>query len=256
MTKVTTIAGALAAGVLCITSSFAATDGDQAAVLEAVAQLYGVSQDQAIDRLAREAEAMRIEAPLKDFLGEAYAGSWIDNESGQLVVATKDPANAKWIKVAGARPVQVSRSLSDLGHMKRSIISHLDLHPGVSSAIRALSINYQDNAINVYASPEHVNRVRSILRINGWEEGDVRVVEQEAVGELLVSTVRGANAFTNTDENRNCSLGFSLVEGGYTTAGHCGWYSHAVSGFNGTAQGSFVDSTWPPYAGTQQEDFA
>lgn len=72
--------------------------------LKALQQQYGLTEEEAITRLAAQAEATIIHPGFKDFLGEAYAGAWFDNEQLELVVAITDSALGDWVKVAGVSP--------------------------------------------------------------------------------------------------------------------------------------------------------
>lgn len=77
-------------------------------VLDAMRRDLGLSHAQALTRLANEAEAGATAARLRQGLGGAFAGAWVDGaESGTLTVATTRSSDAAAIRATGARARQI-----------------------------------------------------------------------------------------------------------------------------------------------------
>ena len=84
--------GLMLAFSLGVSTGFASgpETGAEAGILQAIQEQFGLSEDEAITRLAQEARANGIHPGLKQFLGNAYAGAWFDSEQLQLFVAITD----------------------------------------------------------------------------------------------------------------------------------------------------------------------
>ena len=227
-------------------------------VVDSVSQLYGTSEDRAIARLANESAAVRIYGPLKNFLGEAYAGAWFDDDSEKLVVAITDAELIPWVRVAGAVPVLAQRSLAELEQLQDSIWSHLSSRPNLADSLRSASVDYRTNTIDIYVTPMVVEQVSDAIFAMGWPSHLVTVLPSEARAMLIHNEVRGGEEFFNPDAARGCTIGFALLDDGYLTSGHCGWDKHSVNGYTGHWQGNFTQSTWPPSQdpSENQEDYA
>ena len=83
-------------------------------MLMAVTDLYGISKDQAIDRLAKETQAAIKLKHIKELNIASYAGSWFDESSLQLKVAISDEVDLVEILNFGLDPILVDHSLADL----------------------------------------------------------------------------------------------------------------------------------------------
>lgn len=84
-------------------------------LLAAMGRDLGLTPTQAEARLAHEAEAGATAARLRDRLGAAFAGAWVDGaDAGTLTVATTRAADTAAIRAAGARAKLVTRTLAAL----------------------------------------------------------------------------------------------------------------------------------------------
>lgn len=83
-------------------------------ILAAVAELHGISEDQAVDRLVKEHAAAIVYKQLKDLSIKSYAGSWFDESSLRLKVAIADPEDVVQLEMLNVDPVSVKYSLTDL----------------------------------------------------------------------------------------------------------------------------------------------
>lgn len=59
-------------------------------ILGAVSELYGISESQAVNRLAQETEAAITFQKIRQLSIDSYAGSWFDASRGKLNVAIAD----------------------------------------------------------------------------------------------------------------------------------------------------------------------
>src|SRR5687767_9193569 len=101
--------GALCASLVAAATVLSATGGataaptaqtalDPATVAESVRYLvdsYGVSEREALRRLALQNDAVRLDEVLRKENAAEYGGMWLDQTSGVLVVAMTKPAAAQ-----------------------------------------------------------------------------------------------------------------------------------------------------------------
>jgi streptogrisin C len=188
-------------------------------------------------RLANEATATATSAELQTSLGPSFGGAWLTGDTGTLTVAITNPAQAAKVRAAGAQPVVVTHSQSELDAV------HAALDTSEASAPASVSGWYVDvttNSVVVETAASGVDAAEQFVASTGLANA-VRV-EVTAEQPQLFYDVRGGDAYF-TSQFR-CSIGFS-VQGGYTTAGHCGRAGERTSGFNRVAQGTFRASAFP-----------
>ncbi|NED05565.1 S1 family peptidase, partial [Streptomyces sp. SID6648] len=63
-----------------------------AGLLDAMQRDFGLTRDQAEDRLAAERDATEVEPVARRAAGAAYGGSWFDADTGRLTVAVTSDA--------------------------------------------------------------------------------------------------------------------------------------------------------------------
>ncbi|MFE2750933.1 S1 family peptidase [Actinosynnema sp. NPDC059335] len=218
-------------------TSPADTESYPAELLQAAQRDLGLTAEQVTARLASDTRAGEVEAAAKAAVGAAYAGSWINQATGKLVVAVADPAKAGAAKAAGADAKYVAFSHRQLTGAK----SALD---GMSApkSITGWRVDDQTNSVVV-----EVNRFQrdaaaeSFLAAAKSVSPAVRVVEVDESPTPLYDT-RGGDAYYIG--SGRCSVGFA-VAGGFVTAGHCGRTGNATTGFNRVSQGTFAGSSFP-----------
>lgn len=224
-------------------------------ILSEVQSLYGITEEQAITRLAAEVEAAELDRLIRQLDITSYAGSWFDHDTRQLDVAISDPADAALIERLGATPVMVARSLDDLRAVRERAEAQLRENSATRDVIRKTYIDYRSNQLVIGTAPGHVTAVESALADHGFSPETVQVIV--TARPLFSAPVRGADAMCNdsftlppfnlpTCHDHPCSVGASIV-GGYVTAGHCALtdnsiYTDPASG-SGQVLGTVADST-------------
>jgi streptogrisin C len=212
---------------------------------DALQRDLGMSLAQARERLAAEESAARLEQTLMAQLGDRYAGSWVDDQDGQLAVAVTDAGSAEQVRKAGARSVLVAHSAASLDVAKQ----HVDTMAGDSapSAVMAWYVDAQINALvlEVDAAASDDRSRRFVHEVQTEAAVPVRVV-QSGGAPTPVYNVVGGDAFYIGDSR--CSIGFSArtASGGkaFVTAGHCTAGGGAVYGANRVRMGSASGSTF------------
>jgi streptogrisin C len=190
-------------------------------------------------RLAAERTAARIAPALRDQLGSAFAGAWMDPSGSRLVVGITDAALADGVRSAGAEPQVVARSLAYLDGVK----TKLDGDASRAGAdIHAWHVDVATNTVVVHAADPDAPATRAFVDGLGVSGGAVRIVPSSERPRPLYD-VRGGDEYI-INGNTLCSVGFS-VNGGFVTAGHCGRAGSPTAGSNWVAQGTFAGSTFP-----------
>ncbi|MFH9395136.1 S1 family peptidase [Streptomyces sp. NPDC017413] len=232
--------GAWAAGPS--SASAAPTDSAEApasaALLTAMQRDFGLTESEAVARLADEKAATALEPKAQRAAGSAFGGSWFDARTGKLVVAVTNAEKAEAVRAAGADARLVEHSAKRLEAAKVRIdalsapsgVSSWHVDPATSSVV-----------VNVVASERRDNDVRSFVA-KARAAGPVTVATTaEAPRTFAAGTVGGDPYYTG---NVRCSIGFS-VHGGFVTAGHCGGAGQSVRGWDGSAIGNFQGSSFP-----------
>ncbi|MFB6531328.1 MULTISPECIES: carbohydrate-binding protein [unclassified Streptomyces] len=214
-------------------------DSARPELLDAMRRDLGLTRSQALTRLANEAEAGATAARLRQGLGGAFAGAWVDGaEAGVLTVATTRAADTTAIRATGARALLVTHGLTALERAKQ----RLDRSAGTDAPVR-----YVDVRANVLVVEEtRAGAGARLVRATGVPRELVRVVRTGQAPRPLYD-IRGGDAYYMGGGGR-CSVGFAVTRGttqGFATAGHCGRAGTATSGFNQVAQGSFQGSVFP-----------
>jgi len=241
--------------VLGTTNLFAATSSNEPAInqdlLNAVTELYGISEEQAIDRLARESEAAIAWKLLQEFPIKSYAGSWFDETSLQLNVAIADSSDLKYLKTLNVVPVHVKNSLVTLQNRLSTATEGLRLLESLDSAVIESYIDYRSNIAVLTLNKNHATSARSELSRMGLS-GLIKIDEVTVLPQLSHGThgnqgnVRGADGTRNLTWANGpwpCSIGVSIV-GGYVTAGHCGYANNQMGDITGHSLGVVQNSTW------------
>ncbi|MFD0041379.1 S1 family peptidase [Streptomyces anulatus] len=224
------------------TASAAPTDSAEApasaALLTAMQRDFGLTEGEAVVRLADEKAATALEPKAQRAAGSAFGGSWFDAKTGRLVVAVTNAGKAEAVRAAGADTRLVEHSAKQLDAAKARIdalpapsgVSSWHVDPATSSVV-----------VNIVASKQGDNDVRSFVA-KAREAGPVTVeTTAEAPQTFAAGTVGGDPYYTG---NVRCSIGFS-VHGGFVTAGHCGGAGQSVRGWDGSAIGNFQGSSFP-----------
>ena len=196
--------------------------------LRSVMALYGLNEEQAIARMAREAEAAETWMRIRDAGLVGYAGAWFDGE--RLRVATRDAADHQRIEALDAVPVAVEQSLEQLESIRSTATERLAAAGLISS-----HIDYAGNRVvlgyDEAAGESGRESLAQGLRQHGF---DPARFELKPARHAVPSSgpVRGGDGTRNKTwemlkDTQNakyrafpCSVGVA-IEGGYATAGHC-----------------------------------
>ncbi|MEU4762280.1 hypothetical protein AB0H12_03425 [Actinosynnema sp. NPDC023794] len=155
--------GALFASLVVAATVVSATGGATAApsapaslnpaeVAESVRYLvdnYGVSEREALRRLELQHEAVRLDGVLREENAAEYGGMWLDQASGELVVALTDPAAANRLLEdlpdrAHVRTQAVRHSLADLTAAKDRIAAKVGAG---ADAVYLPAVSERDNEV-------------------------------------------------------------------------------------------------------------
>ncbi|MDA3625745.1 S1 family peptidase [Saccharopolyspora sp. WRP15-2] len=241
-------AAVLAAGTLAALAvpSTAAPAEQQVSpeLLAAMQRDFGLTEQQAHDRLAREAEAIRLDQAVRGSTGGAFAGSYFDAARGKLVAAVTDGRAAEAARAAGADAVVVSNSERDLDATKSTLDS---MDASAPRSVTGWRVDVRSNSVVVSvdrtqrdaATEDFLAEARSL-------DDSVRVEEVAEAPRPLYDLIGGDAYYMG---GGRCSVGFpvrtSSGAAGMVTAGHCGRPGTAVSGYNQVSMGTFQGSSFP-----------
>ncbi|WP_030276723.1 S1 family peptidase [Streptomyces sp. NRRL B-24484] len=213
-------------------------------LVDALRRDLGLTPDQARTRLDQETTAARLLPRVRGLAGSAYGGAWFDPAQGRLVVGLTDPAQAAAVRAAGAATAPVARTEAALDRAKAAVDTVSRNRPA-PAAVTGWRVDPRRNAVVVTVAPGRRadGPVQAFLAAAA-AAGPVAVEESadQAPRTLSAGVVGGDPYYING--NTRCSIGFA-VQGGFVSAGHCGRAGSSVVGWDGSAMGSFVDSSFP-----------
>lgn len=232
-------AALLAAGVALtfVTPANGAPASDATAIQEALQRDLGLTPQQAEVRFQQEAVAFSREKTLRIALGEDYAGSRFDAESGKLVVDVADASRVAEVTSAGAVARVVENSAAELNAVQAK------LDQGSASVPKSVTGWYVDEASNKVVVSVYGNQAAAAT----WATSlgaDVRLEKASERPQTFWNLI-GGQAIRNSSSR--CSLGFNATSGStryVITAGHCGNLGGTWSGSGGTI-GTVANSSFP-----------
>ncbi|NUR48271.1 MAG: hypothetical protein HOV71_09080 [Hamadaea sp.] len=193
---------------------------------------------QARIRQAHEAAAMAVEPRVRAALGDRFGGAWYSAGDAQLAVGVLTSADAALVQAAGAKPVAVARTEHHLAEAKK------DLDAVANTAAKDVYAWYVDPAANqvviAAASASSGRRLADAAHLTG----DAVRLDTGTRPFQPVYDIRGGDQY-NINGTTLCSVGFSVNNGGFVTAGHCGTAGNPTWGYNNVAQGTFAGSSFP-----------
>ncbi|WP_244871122.1 alpha-lytic protease prodomain-containing protein [Catellatospora sp. IY07-71] len=243
-TLITTVLAAtgLAAALLVAPTAMAGSTAPAAVPVNAdrgmvaeLARTLGVSPEQALSRLGREAAFARTEDGLRRVLGDGFGGAYLNTDASQLTVAVTRRADSARVRAAGAVPVVVERSEARLAEaaarLDRSAAAAPKQVPGWYPDVRTnkVVVMYRDGALDA---------ARTWAAASGLDTASVRYEASAEQPRPLIDII-GGNAYYIGSGTR-CSVGFA-VTGGFVTAGHCGSTGASTT----QPSGSFAGSSFP-----------
>jgi streptogrisin C len=215
-----------------------AVDAARPELLRTLQRDLGLTRPQAEQRLTNEAEAGATAARLRQGLGGAFAGAWVDGpESATLTVATTRAADLPAIRATGARARLVTHGLTSLESAKDT----LDRAATAEAPVRYVDVR----ANRLVVEETRPGAAARLADATGVPRSLVQAVRATEAPRPLYD-IRGGDAYYMG--GGRCSVGFPVTRGttqGFATAGHCGRAGTATSGFNQVAQGTFQASIFP-----------
>ncbi|MDQ3988726.1 MAG: S1 family peptidase [Actinomycetota bacterium] len=214
-----------------------ATSGPPAALLSALQRDLGLSAEDAVARLYREADGAAVERDMQQTLGATFAGAWFDATSGSMVVAITDPALADAVRAAGAQPRAVQR---DARTLDATMAELDDRASSVPDAVTGWFVDAPSNSVVVTATDPAAGEAFAA----GTDGVRVRRVAEEP---RPLADLVGGEVIYAPDGGR-CSIGFVATRGGtpyVITAGHCTRLGGTWAGIDGSAIGPVAGTSYP-----------
>ncbi|WP_344939807.1 ricin-type beta-trefoil lectin domain protein [Actinomadura miaoliensis] len=210
----------------------------------------GVSMQQALQRdlhltaaqvrvrQAHEAAATRVERRMRTRLAGRFGGAWYDAARQRLAVGVLNARDAGLVKAAGAEPVPVRRTERQLDATKAR------LDRAAKAAGKDVYAWYVDVAANtVVVSAADRAAAERFAKAGAVDTAAVRISVGQAAPRPVYD-IRGGDQYV-INGNVLCSVGFSVNNGGFVTAGHCGRAGNPTLGYNNVGQGTFAGSSFP-----------
>ncbi|MFJ6673067.1 trypsin-like serine protease [Actinosynnema sp. NPDC091369] len=199
--------GALFASLVVAATTLSATGGataapsapttlNPAAVAESVRYLvdsYGVSEREALRRLELQNAAVGLDRALRAENAAQYGGMWLDQDSGELVVAMTDPAAADRHLAAvpdraRVRTQPVRHSLADLTAAKDRIAAKVGAGP---DAVFLPAVNERDNEVVVWERSWVAREKAAVGRASATGEADAAVTAEADAARRAVADEPG-----------------------------------------------------------------
>ncbi|MEV8378268.1 S1 family peptidase [Kribbella sp. NPDC056861] len=245
--KVLAVAVLVASAVAVPTQAIAATP-DQADQRHAVpGQLaamqadFGLTEQQAKERLKSELAATKLVPAAQRAAGAAFGGTWYDAARQKLVVGVTTSAAAVAVRATGAEASVVPATAKQLDQRQAAVnklagkavpaaVSGWTADPKTGSVVVSVQAGKRSAAVDAFVAK--VAKAGAVT---------VQEVAAQAPQTFAAGTVGGDPYYTG---NVRCSIGFS-VHGGYVTAGHCSGAGARTRGWDGSNQGVFRGSSFP-----------
>ena len=215
---------------------------------EAVSALsvrLGMTEAEVRWHLERQGSAISQELAVRKALGSDYSGSWYDEQSGDLVVATTRRDRTAHFEAPGVRLVSAAYTLEALIGVLESLVAEGAIL-GWKAHVSTMYVDEVRNRVQVNVLLGSMARVASDVAQLGLPPHSVALVPvNERV--LPFAAINGGKGFDNVTSPNTCTIGFS-VQGGFITAAHCGYVGHNLTAANGSALGTVSASTFqnPP----------
>ncbi|GAA1840387.1 ricin-type beta-trefoil lectin domain protein [Asanoa iriomotensis] len=204
---------------------------------QALQRDLGLSGQQVDIRLAHESAAPAVERNLAARLGDRFGGAWYDAGAGRLAVAVigADPAARRAVEQAGARAVTVRYGAVALNTAKRALDA-----TGAGAGVHSWWVDPATDSVTIAGDPA---AARAFAKAAGLPASQL-TVRPESTAPAPLYDIRGGDQYV-INGNTLCSVGFSVNNGGFVTAGHCGGTGSPTLGYNNVSQGNFAGSSFP-----------
>ncbi|MGO1974384.1 MAG: S1 family peptidase [Propionibacteriaceae bacterium] len=226
-----------------------ADNGQDAAVqadgmAKAMADDFGITEDQAEQRLAADASASKMANSLKGELAATQTGgSYV--KDGELVVTVTDDAAAAKAEAAGATTEQVSYSTAQLDRAKQGLDSYAaDAGAG---AVQSWYVDVTENTVVVNVAEGAGDAETAAFLSEAKDLGKKVDIQQTAAEAMPTADLLGGQE-VQMSNGYVCSSGFNATTSGgdalMITAGHCADGSPSFSR-DGVEIGETVDASFP-----------
>jgi alpha-lytic protease prodomain-containing protein len=217
----------------------------EAALRAAMERDLGLSGAALDARMAAQAEAVSLDVQLQERLGDNYAGSWFDPDSGSLTVAVTDGRAARVATASGAKVTIVSHSERELTAITDALDSAVEADADLADNLLWWGIDVQSNQVVVTTRAGQADSASSVTA----EYGTAVRVETSTV---TPTTAQDYPWLDGGIPYGGCSTGFNVRNATtgaryFLTAGHCGTAGNGATAGNGVAIGTFVESWFPFY---------
>src|SRR3954452_20672043 len=216
-------------------------------VTRAMERDLGLSPDQAKAQNELQERALKLDDQLKDSLGDAYAGSQYDLESGNLIVMVSDKEGLEKAREAGADARFAAHPLRELNAIQAQIDGGDPHRESTKSQPAPFTSDFIDpisNSVHITATRKQAAAAKELQA----KYGDAVSVElSETVPDAASNFMDGGDGINGN----SCSTGFNLRnpstgQGYLLTAGHCVSAGSTLRGQGNVTFGT-VNESWFPY---------
>ncbi|MDG4795710.1 S1 family peptidase [Micromonospora sp. WMMD1082] len=190
-------------------------------ILAAVAKSIDGTEEQARERLARQAEMTELHTTIAPSLKDDWsAGTWLDRDTGNLVVAVTNERRAAEIRARNAEPRLVTRSAQDLRNVRTQVERLLKQH---AVTWVGTSIDVTKNV--VVLTTQKADLPTPVATALHRTFGDAIDIRYQDARDTVLSIASGDQM---ASDNMLCSVGWwvrdarsPVVRNYVMTAGHC-----------------------------------
>ncbi|MDG4795745.1 S1 family peptidase [Micromonospora sp. WMMD1082] len=191
-------------------------------ILAAVAKSIDGTEEQARERLARQAEMTELHTTIAPSLKVDWsAGTWLDRDTGNLVVAVTNERRAAEIRARNAEPRLVTRSAQDLRNVRTQVERLLKQH---AVTWVGTSIDVTKNVVVV--TSQEADLPTSVATALQREFADAVDIRYQQGRDTALATASGDQI--TSDSGTLCSVGWwvrdarpGAARNYVMTAGHC-----------------------------------
>ena len=203
-------------------------------LLEAMHRDLGLDERSAVELLDFQTAAAEADRSLAQELGDAYAGSWLDQRTRTLHVGVTDRSKDDVVRRHGAIPFHGDDPAKRLDRWLARLDKTID-----PKTAGSYYVDVEHNQIVVEYLRTHLGEVKHAVRKAGIPHKAMEYVETTQLPEPAINVIGGNPYFINNSSR--CSVGFPTTNNGFVTAGHCG----AVGATTTNPNGTFTLSSFP-----------
>jgi streptogrisin C len=228
-----------------------------AATLSAMQRDLNLSADGAVQLLGREQAAHRIDERVRKLAGPGYAGAWLEDNAAVLKVGVTRPSLIPMVRAAGATPVLVRHSLSEL----EAASQRLHSIPFPSQSLTGWSVDVVTNRVVIGHLPHGRAAGQRFAAAGHIDAAMVRYESRKQHSTGTAGEIFAGRRFEfQSGGTRSCTLGFAVQRVnelfgnfGFVSAGHCLPPGGFVNMQGGAPLGTTVGTTFvaPPGAPDQ-----